>query len=79
MNARFLMVFAIRERASYFFNEKGRLDMANNLDKLKAIQNALNAKYLERETQVEGMLVALLAQEHMLMVGPLGTAKMFVK
>ncbi|QKY69345.1 AAA family ATPase [Lentibacillus sp. CBA3610] len=49
--------------------------MGNNLEKLKAIQNALNAKYLERETQVEGMLVALLAQEHMLMVGPPGTAK----
>lgn|SRR5699024_6573929 len=49
--------------------------MTNNLDKLKAVQNALNTKYLERETHIEGMLVALLAQEHMLMVGPPGTAK----
>ncbi|MFC3041565.1 AAA family ATPase [Virgibacillus xinjiangensis] len=49
--------------------------MSNNLEKLKEIKQALNTKYLERETQIEGMLVALLAKEHLLLVGPPGTAK----
>ncbi|TMN20819.1 AAA family ATPase [Lentibacillus cibarius] len=47
----------------------------DNLQKLQQMQQALNEKYMEREKQVEGMLIALLAKEHMLMVGPPGTAK----
>ena len=46
-----------------------------NLHKLEEIRQALNAKYLERENEVEGILVALLSRQHMLMIGPAGTAK----
>ena len=46
-----------------------------NLHKLEEIKLALNAKYLERENEIEGILVALLSRQHMLMIGPAGTAK----
>ncbi|WP_252502784.1 AAA family ATPase [Sporosarcina sp. Marseille-Q4943] len=46
-----------------------------HLTKLEEIRQALNAKYLERENEVEGILVALLSRQHMLMIGPAGTAK----
>jgi len=46
-----------------------------NFAKLKEIKNALNAKFFEREKEVEGILVALLSRQHMLMIGPAGTAK----
>ncbi|MCM3743524.1 AAA family ATPase [Sporosarcina luteola] len=46
-----------------------------NLKKLQEIRQALNAKYFERENEVEGILVALLSRQHMLMIGPAGTAK----
>ncbi|MCG7344952.1 AAA family ATPase [Sporosarcina sp. ACRSL] len=46
-----------------------------NLHKLEEIRQALNAKYFEREKEVEGILVALLARQHMLLIGPAGTAK----
>lgn len=45
------------------------------LTKLEEIRHALNAKYFERENEVEGILVALLSRQHMLMIGPAGTAK----
>jgi len=46
-----------------------------NFAKLEEIKNALNAKFFEREEEVEGILVALLSRQHMLMIGPAGTAK----
>lgn len=46
-----------------------------NCNKLDQIRHALNSKFLEREMEVEGILVALLSRQHMLMVGPAGTAK----
>ena len=49
--------------------------MDNNIEKLHEIKRALNAKFFERENEVEGILVALLSRQHMLMIGPAGTAK----
>ena len=49
--------------------------MNPNLRKLAEIRDALNSKFYEREKQVEGILVALLSRQHMLMIGPAGTAK----
>ncbi|AXI00159.1 ATPase [Sporosarcina sp. PTS2304] len=46
-----------------------------NLQKLEEIRRSLNAKFYERESEVEGILVALLSRQHMLMIGPAGTAK----
>ncbi|MHA6260135.1 AAA family ATPase [Sporosarcina sp. CAU 1771] len=43
--------------------------------KLKEIKEALNSKFYEREKEVEGILIALLSRQHMLMIGPAGTAK----
>ena len=49
--------------------------MSDNMEKLKRIKDALNNKYLERESQIEGILVALLSRQHLLLIGPPGTAK----
>ncbi|PIC99085.1 MULTISPECIES: AAA family ATPase [unclassified Sporosarcina] len=49
--------------------------MDTNIKKLHDIKKALNAKFFERENEVEGILVALLSKQHMLMIGPAGTAK----
>lgn len=46
-----------------------------NPNKLEEIRQALNSKFFERENEVEGILVALLSRQHMLMIGPAGTAK----
>jgi MoxR-like ATPase len=43
--------------------------------KLQALQSELNQIVVERETQVEGSLAALLAGVHVLFLGPPGTAK----
>lgn len=44
-------------------------------NKLKEIQNYLNCKFFERTDEIEGLLVALLSRQHMLLIGPAGTAK----
>jgi MoxR-like ATPase len=49
--------------------------MENNLSKLDEIKRALNAKFYEREDEVEAILIAILSRQHILMVGPSGTAK----
>lgn len=55
---------------------KGLCKMINNkFKKLTEIRQALNSKFYERENEVEGILVALLSRQHMLMIGPAGTAK----
>lgn len=43
--------------------------------KVVAIKEALNSRFYERETEIEGMLVALFSRQHLLMIGPAGTAK----
>lgn len=49
--------------------------MENNLSKLDEIKNALNAKFYERQAEVEAILIAILSRQHILMIGPSGTAK----
>ena len=43
--------------------------------KIKAIQNALNQEFAEREEVIEGLIVALIARQHCLLIGPPGTGK----
>lgn len=43
--------------------------------KIKDIQNALNSQYIERESVIEGLIVALIARQHALLIGPPGTGK----
>ncbi|MGG0656486.1 AAA family ATPase [Rummeliibacillus pycnus] len=42
---------------------------------LRDIQNYLNNKFIEREAEIEGILVALLARQHILLIGEAGTGK----
>ena len=44
-------------------------------DKLRGIRLELKALFLERDEVVDGVLVALLCRQHVLMLGPPGTAK----
>lgn len=44
-------------------------------DKFRAVESELNATYLERREVVRGLLVGLLARQHVLLIGPPGTAK----
>ncbi|EPN1545338.1 AAA family ATPase, partial [Listeria monocytogenes] len=44
-------------------------------DKLVKIREALNKKYFEREEEIEGMLIALLSRQHVLLIGEPGTGK----
>ncbi|MDV6378292.1 AAA family ATPase [Sporosarcina sp. GW1-11] len=46
-----------------------------NLQRLEEIRRSLNEKFYERESEVEGILIALLSRQHLLMIGPAGTAK----
>lgn len=43
--------------------------------KLQAIQGEMNATLAERDREIRGLLVALVAGEHVLLLGPAGTAK----
>lgn len=43
--------------------------------KIKDIQNALNSQYSEREEVIEGLMVAMIARQHALLIGPPGTGK----
>lgn len=45
------------------------------IDKLVKIKETLNKKYFEREEEIEGILVALLARQHVLLIGEPGTGK----
>lgn len=50
------------------------------LEKFQALRSEMNAALTERTAEVDGLLVALLAREHILLLGPPGTAKtMMVK
>ena len=43
--------------------------------RLQSIQNALNAKFFDREMEVEALMTALLSRQHLLLIGPAGTGK----
>jgi MoxR-like ATPase len=45
------------------------------IDKVRALRAGLEASFAERESEIEGLLVAALAGENVVMVGPPGTAK----
>ncbi|WP_052455625.1 AAA family ATPase [Bhargavaea cecembensis] len=49
--------------------------MDDQLTKLDDIISALNARFYEREEEIEAILTAVLARQHLLMIGPSGTAK----
>ncbi|MFC5602227.1 AAA family ATPase [Sporosarcina koreensis] len=49
--------------------------MENNIAKLDEMIKALNAKFYEREAEIEALLIAVLARQHILIIGPSGTAK----
>lgn len=49
--------------------------MEGTLDKITAIRNELKSSYLERDEVIDGILIALLTGNHMLLIGPPGTAK----
>jgi MoxR-like ATPase len=44
-------------------------------DKIQIIRGALRAQFIERDDVIDGLLCALLAQEHVILLGPPGTAK----
>lgn len=49
--------------------------MERALEKLKQIEKELKSKYFERDQVIEGAFCALLTQNHLLLIGPPGTAK----
>lgn len=49
--------------------------MSKLQDKFQALARSLNAQYGERDEVIEGMVCAALAGEHVLLLGPPGTAK----
>jgi len=44
-------------------------------EKVRTLRDGLNAAFLEREDEIAGSLLALLSGEHVLLIGPPGTAK----
>ena len=44
-------------------------------EKFRALEGALNSFFKEREEPIEGLLVALIAKEHVVLLGPAGTGK----
>ena len=53
----------------------GKKDVVSPGTKLEAVRKELRAVYHERENEIDGLLIAILAQEHVLLLGPPGTAK----
>lgn len=54
---------------------KKKITRKSGVKKINAIQDALNKKFYEREEEIEGMLVALLSGQHVLLIGEPGTGK----
>lgn len=52
-------------------NQKGERLM----NKIQEIKKTLNQKYFEREEEIEAILTAILARQHVLLIGPAGTGK----
>ena len=49
--------------------------MERALENLNKIRSELKTRYLERDEVIDGILIALLTNNHMLLIGPPGTAK----
>lgn len=49
--------------------------MNETFKKLEKIKQSLDEKFLERDKEIEGILLALLSKQHILLIGPAGTAK----
>ncbi len=49
--------------------------MERTLEKISKIRSELKSRYLERDEVIDGTLIALLTNNHMLLIGPPGTAK----
>ena len=45
------------------------------MNTINDIKNVLNAKYFERESEIEAILTAIIARQHILLIGPAGTGK----
>lgn len=45
------------------------------MNKIKEIKESLNQKYYERKEEIEGLLVAMLSKQHILLIGEAGTGK----
>jgi len=45
------------------------------MNKIQEIKKTLNQKYFEREEEIEAILTAILARQHVLLIGPAGTGK----
>lgn len=43
--------------------------------RLRQIQQSLNAKFYDREAEIEALMTALLSRQHILFIGPAGTGK----
>jgi MoxR-like ATPase len=52
--------------------KKAKVDIKT---KLQTLRNELKANFIERGEEIDGILIALLAQEHVLFLGPPGVAK----
>jgi len=53
----------------------GAVPLSGAVATLRAIESELCAAFLEREDQVRGLLTGLLSNQHLLLIGPPGTAK----
>ena len=51
------------------------LPSLNTRARLSALLKELNLLFFERDEELRGMLAAMLAGEHVLLLGPVGTAK----
>jgi len=54
---------------------KKKITRKQGVKKVNKIKDALNKKFYEREEEIEGMLVALLSGQHVLLIGEPGTGK----
>lgn len=61
--------------SGHWINKQKEANMATAKDKMTAIVDELNEYFPERTALIEGAMTALLAGEHILMLGPPGTAK----
>jgi len=52
-----------------------RSECVLSLQRLQSIQSTLNKNFFDREIEVEALLIALLARQHILFIGPAGTGK----
>jgi MoxR-like ATPase len=56
------------------FTRKG-VNHVSNFEKLQQIEDYLNIRFFERQEAIRGLLIGLLARQHIFFVGPPGEAK----